>query len=80
MRKSAHEKRKHEWGEALLIRESRDLGSSLDDRFKEPQSIYGRVRGPETGFRLQEITSQGLFKRAFEPELKLATTTEHPTI
>ncbi len=51
-------------GRSLLIRESQDLGSSCDDRSKEPQSIYGRFRGPETGFPLKEITSQGLLKRA----------------
>ena len=45
-------------GGSLLIRESQDLGSSCDDRSKEPRSIYGRFRGPETGFRLKEITSQ----------------------
>lgn len=67
-------------GGSLLIRESQDLGSSCDDRSKEPQSIYCRFRGPETGFRLKEITSQSLFERAFEPELKLETTTEHPTL
>ncbi len=50
-------------GGALLIRESQDLGSSCDDRTKEPHSIYGRFRGPETGFRLKEIASQSLFKR-----------------
>jgi hypothetical protein len=47
---------------------------------REPQSIYGRFRGPEAGFPAEkQITAQSLFKRAFEPELKLETTTEHPT-